>query len=369
MLHENRKRHLVEVGGCVHRLDNNRYRDLLNRTITDFPHWNALEEKTLLLSGATGMIGCFLIDLIMSYNETVAMESKCRIIAIGRNTAAARERLGKWFDIPEFCFIEHDITNPLGELPYQPDYFIHGASTSHPLEYSTEPINTVLSNVLGTNNMLELAAQKAGSRLLLLSSVEIYGENRGDAERFKEDYCGYINCNTLRAGYPEAKRVSEALCQAYMAEKGVDVAIIRLPRCYGPTMKMEDSKAIAQFIKNGIHREDIVLKSKGEQVYSFAYVLDAVMGMLWVLLRGESGQAYNLGDVQSDIMQKDLAKLIADYAGTKVIFTLPDEVERRGHSTVQKALMNGEKLEKLGWYAKYDISTGIRETIDVLRQK
>ena len=349
------------------RMENEQYRDLLLRTISAFPLWNALEGKTLLLSGATGMIGCFLVDLIMQRNESVAKGSRCRIIAVGRNITTARERLSHWFDSSEFYFVVHDIAKPLHELSHPPDYLIHGASTSHPIEYSTDPINTVLSNVFGTHTMLELAEQKTGSRLLLISSVEVYGENRGDTERFKENYCGYVDCNTLRAGYPEAKRVSEALCQAYIAQEKVDAAVIRLPRCYGPTMKMEDSKAVAQFIKNGVNGENIVLKSEGKQLYSFAHVSDAALGILWVLLRGESGQAYNLSDERSDVMQKDLAALIANYMGTKVIFDLPGEIERRGYSTVQKALMDGAKLRELGWDARYDISSGICETIDILR--
>lgn len=368
MLHENRKRHLAEVGGRVKRMENEQYRAILRRTMTSFPHWAALEGKVLLLSGAAGMIGCFLVDLIMYRNESMPQGSRCRIIAVGRNITTARERLSHWFDSSEFYFIEHDVVKTWEELPCQPDYLIHGASTSHPLEYSMDPINTIMANVLGTHNMLKLAAEKEGSRFLLLSSVEIYGENRDNTAFFREDYCGYLNCNTLRSGYPEAKRVSESLCQAYIAQEKVDAAMIRLPRCYGPTMKLEDSKAVAQFIKNGVNGENIVLKSEGTQLYSFAHVSDAALGILWVLLRGECGQAYNLGDERSDIMQKDLAKLIADYAGSEVITALPDEIEQRGYSTVQKALLDGEKLKKLGWRAKYDIVSGIQETIDILRR-
>lgn len=368
MLYEDRKGHLAEIGDDMGLMDSAQYRGLLDRTAKAFPHWSMLEGKTVFLSGATGMLGSFLVDLVMRRNESVPAGAKCRLIAVGRNAATANRRFARWFSMGEFRFVEHDITEPLEALPCHVDFFIHGASTSHPIEYSTQPVNTVLANVLGTRNVLEFAALETGSRSLLLSSVEIYGENRGDTEAFTEDYCGYLNCNTLRAGYPEAKRVSEALCQAYMAEKGVDVAIIRLPRCYSPTMKMEDSKAIAQFIKNGVRGEDIVLKSKGVQVYSFAYAPDAVLGMLWVLLRGETGQAYNLGDQRSDIMQKDLAGLIADYARTKVVFDLPDETERLGYSPATKALMDGSELEALGWRAGYDISAGIRETINILRE-
>lgn len=360
---------MVEIGEYMQLMENERYCGLLDKTIKAFPLWNLLEGKAIFLSGATGMLGSFLVDLVMWRNESVPAEAKCRLIAMGRNAAAAQRRLERWFSAPEFCFVAHDVTVPFDALPGHADFFIHAASTSHPIEYATQPVNTVLANVLGTRNILELATKEAGSRVLLLSSVEVYGENRGDTEAFTEDYCGYLNCNTLRAGYPEAKRVSEALCQAYIAQRGVDAAVIRLPRCYGPTMKPGDSKAIAQFIQKGVNRENIVLKSKGEQVYSFAYVPDAVLGMLWVLARGETGQAYNLGDGRSNIMQKDLAKLIADYAGTKVVFELPGETERRGYSTATKALMDGSKLQALGWRASCDISAGIRETMDILRQK
>lgn len=366
MLYEDRTGLLAEIGEYMELMEIEQYRSLLDRTSMSFPHWGFLEGKTIFLSGATGMLGSFLVDLIMRRNESVSAGAKCRLIAVGRNAAAAKRRFVRWFSLEEFRFVEHDITEPLDTLPCHVDYFIHGASTSHPIEYSTQPINTVLANVLGIHTILELAAKETGCRVLLLSSVEVYGENRGDTESFAEDYCGYLNCNTLRAGYPEAKRVSEALCQAYISEKGVDAAIIRLPRCYGPTMKMEDSKAIAQFIKNGVRGEDIVLKSRGEQVYSFAYAPDAVLGMLWVLLRGETGLAYNLGDRHSDIMQKNLAKLIADYAGTKVVFDLPGETERRGYSAATKALMDGSRLRALGWQARCDISAGIRETMDIL---
>lgn len=350
-------------------IENKQYRSLVQRLLEGFPHWDKLNGKTIFLSGASGMIGSLLVDAIMLCNETCSKDRQCKVIALGRNQARAEARFANWLGNGTFFFIAHDISEPLPALPLEPDFFIHAASTTHPVAYATEPVNTIVSNVLGTRTLLDLAAQKPGSRFLLLSSVEIYGENRGDTEYFDENYCGYLNCNTLRAGYPEAKRVSESLCQAYMAQRGVETVILRLPRCYGPTMQPNDSKAIAQFIKNGVRRENIVLKSKGEQLYSFAHVSDAVSGMLWVLLCGEPGQAYNLGDERSNLQQKDLAKLIADYTGTKVVFELPDEVERKGYSTASKALLDSTKLQALGWRAKYDIANGIQETIDILRQK
>ena len=348
-------------------LENWRYREML-KSLDRFPHWDRLEGKTIYLSGGSGMLGSLLADAVMARNETLPLERRCRLLAAGRNRRAAEERFSRWIGDPFFAFVEQDVSEPPGALPEAPDFWIHAASTTHPVAYATEPVNTILANVLGTRNLLEEAARVPGSRLLLLSSVEIYGENCGDTEMFSEVYCGYLNCNTLRAGYPEAKRVSEALCQAYIAERGVDAVILRLPRCYGPTMRWSDSKAAAQFIKKAVRGEDIVLKSEGNQLYSYAHAADAVLGILWTLLRGGRGEAYNLADPASDVRLKDLARIAADHAGTRVVFDLPDETERRGYSTASKALLDAGKLRALGWSAGYDIETGIRETIDILRE-
>lgn len=344
------------------------YQRLLARFIGETQLLQRLDGKTILLTGATGMIGSFLVDVLMTRNRQLPAARQTTVIALARSRHTAEQRFAAWRDSERLRFLACDVTQELPVLPLQPDYYIHAASTTHPVAYAREPVNTVLSNVFGINNLLSYMARQGHGRLLLLSSVEIYGNNRGDTEYFTEDYCGYINCNTLRAGYQEAKRVSESLCQAYMREHGADVVIIRLSRIYGPTMRLEDSKAAAQFILNGVRGEDIVLKSEGTQFFSYAHVYDAVSGLLHVLLRGEGGQAYNLGDPDSDILLRDLAKLVADHTGKQVIFDLPDSVEKAGFSTATKALMCGNKLRSIGWKPHYSVKDGIAETIDILRE-
>ncbi len=341
----------------------------LERLYESVPGWEDLNGKTLLLTGASGMIGSFLTDALMLRNQSLPPAARTRILAVGRGEAAARRRFWTWWDEESFRFLPHDAAQPFPDLPWEPDLLIHAASTTHPADYAARPIETVLTNLLGTRNLLDLAVRKPGCRLLLLSSVEIYGENRGDTDRFAEDYCGYLDCNALRAGYPEGKRASEALCQAYIAERGADAVILRLPRCYGPTMRMEDTKASSQFLKKALRGEDIVLKSEGRQFYSYAYVCDAVQGLLRVLLAGETGEAYNLGDPASDITLRELAELCASLAGRQVRYELPDEAERRGYSTATKALLDGTKLkERLGWRPRYTIREGIGETVEILRR-
>lgn len=201
-----------------------------------------------------------------------------------------------------------------------------------------------------------------------MSTVEVYGKNRGDVDLFDEDYCGYINCNTTRAGYPESKRVCESLAQAYIAKHNLDISIGRLSRVYGPTMQENDSKAIAQFIKCALKNENIVLKSKGDQLFSFCYVSDVVSALFTILIRGKNGLAYNISSQTSDIKLKDLAQLVASLSDTKVIFETPNEIEKNGFSNSNKAILDSSRIQQLGWNAKYDIKNGVYQTIKILKK-
>lgn len=338
--------------------------DVCYVTQLNFP-WKRLQDKSIMLSGATGLIGSFLIDVILEKN--LIDNLNCTVYALGRNEKKASERFSKHINDSHYKFISYDVQDPLvcGGVD-KVDYLLHLAANTHPMLYSTDPIGTIATNIIGVQNMLEFAVKHNATRFAFASSNEIYGENRGDVELFDEDYCGYINCNTLRAGYPESKRCGEALCQAYKVQKGLDVVILRLTRSYGPTMLMSDTKALSQFIKKGIAGEDIVLKSAGTQYYSYTYMADAVSGLLYALLCGENGEAYNIADEQSDIMLKDLAAIIAGIKGKQVVFEIPDAVEAAGYSKATKARLDGEKLKKLGWMPQYTIETGMKRTIDIL---
>lgn len=325
--------------------------------------WDRLKNKKILISGASGMIGSFLIDVLMYRNEH--FNDNCTVIALGRDIAKAQARFSPYWDSDLFSFISRDINEPLSDIG-NIDFIIHAASNTHPVAYATDPVGTMTTNIMGTYNLLNYAVKHKTERFLFTSSVEVYGENRGDVEKFDESYCGYIDCNTLRAGYPESKRAGEALCQAFIKQYGLDVVIARLSRTYGPTMLKTDTKAISQFIKRGVEKKDVVLKSEGTQFYSYSYVADAVSGVLTILLKGECGQAYNISDQASDITLKELAKIIASYVGKNVVFELPDKIEQAGYSKATKAVMSSEKLKSLGWEAKYNIRSGLERTIEIL---
>lgn len=337
-------------------------KDIQSIAELDLP-WEKLYSKTVLLTGATGLLGTFLVDLIMYKNKHYG--ANITVSAVSRSIKKLQRRFGEYFQSPFFKAVEQDVNNPLGNI--SADFIIHGASNTHPIAYATDPIGTIATNILGTMNVLNHAVCQRSERVAFISTVEVYGENKGDTDRFDESYLGYIDCNTLRAGYPESKRAGEALCQAFISKHNIDIVIPRLCRVYGPTMLESDSKALAQFIRNAVKREDIVLKSAGTQQFSYLYMADAVSGVLKVLLDGDKGQTYNVADELSDATLKYLAETLAALAGTKVVFQLPNEIEARGFSTASKAVMNADKLKALGWSAKYDLTHGLRNTLDILR--
>lgn len=327
----------------------------------------ALAGKTILLSGATGMIGKCIIDLLMQYNHNHMEGEPIRIVALSRNRQSAEKRLAEYWNEESFRYFACDVNREIPECG-QADYVIHAASNTHPLQYSQDSIGTITANVIGTKNLLDYAVSHKTERFCFVSSVEIYGENRGDVERFQEDYLGYLNCNTLRAGYPESKRVGETLCNAYGQTYQLDFVIPRLSRTYGPTMLPSDSKAIAQFIKKAAAGEDIVLKSAGTQLYSYAYAPDAATGILAVLLKGKSGEAYNVSDTDSEVTLRQITEWLAEDNGVKVTFEVPDVTEQAGYSTATRALLDTEKIAALGWRPQTHMREGLMETVRSLRE-
>lgn len=328
--------------------------DLAN--IISMPCIETLHGKTFLITGATGMVGTHLIDALMLLGDV-------KVYAVGRDKNRAMDRLGSYYDSPLFTFIEQDVCN---EFPsdIKPDVIIPLASNTHPLAYSQFPVETMLINIKGAEHALNLAV-KTGATVLYPSTVEVYGNAIGE-DTFSEDYTGKLNLATSRSCYTESKRTAEALCQSYIAEKGAKVKIVRLSRLFGPTMLMSDSKASSQFIKKALAHEDIILKSEGNQLFSYTYITDAVRAMLHVLVHGEEGTAYNISCESCDVRLKEFASLCAQYNGKDVIFELPSETERKGFSVAQKAVLDNTRLRSIGWTPLYDMKDALWRTLDII---
>jgi len=317
---------------------------------------NRLENKTIIITGATGLIGIHLIDALMKLGTV-------NVCAVGRNMAKAKERLGEYFGNSRFCFIEHDVTQPFPS-DLTAHYIIPLASHTHPLAYSQYPIETIMVNIKGAEHALRLA-QQCHAVVLYPSTVEVYG-NAVDDIPFNEDSNGYLTLATSRACYTESKRASEALCQSFIAEFGVDVRVVRLSRLFGPTMLPDDTKASSQFIGKAIANEDIVLKSPGLQIFSYTYVTDAVCAMLHVMFHGQTGVPYNISNPSCDVQLKKFAAICAETCGRQVVFDLPSDTEKRGYSIASRAVLNSSRLMSLGFSPHYSIDDAIRRTIAIL---
>jgi nucleoside-diphosphate-sugar epimerase len=347
-------------------LENPAYINDLRDTITTPLPWETLNGSKVLITGAGGLISSFLVDCLMYRNQK--SKAQISIYALCRNREKAEKRFGNYLNDVDFNLIIQDVCDLLS-VDINFDYIVHAATNAHPLAYATAPVEIMKANLLGTINILEYAKEHNVRRCTFVSSGEIYGQNDSSADKcMKEDYSGYIDCSDPRSAYPESKRAAEVLCVAYKQEYCVNTVNIRPCYIYGPTMIEENSRADAQFIRNAINGDNIVMKSAGTQLRSYCYVSDAVSAMLYILLLGKSGESYNIANKNSTVTIREFAKILSDISGVSIIFENPGDIEKSGYSLVGNAVMDAGKLEGLGWQAKYDITNGLMRTVDILKK-
>ena len=334
-------------------------KDVLAVSRLDLP-WEQLDGCNILVTGATGLIGSSLVDVLLSNSDLHS-----NVFASGRNEDRARILFAKHRDNPNFHFIRHDVNQPLsGDTRF--DYIVHCASGASPSEYAKSPVEVMKSNFMGVGYLLDYGKSHGMKRFLYVSSGEIYGE--GDGRLFTEDYSGYVDSMSPRSCYPSAKRAAETLCASYAAEYGADVVVARPCHVYGPHFTESDNRVYAQFIRNVLGNEDIVMKSTGEQLRSWCYVVDCVSALLYILLKGGSGQAYNIADEASTISIRELAEMIASIGNKKVVVDLPSDSERTGFNVVKKSVFSTQKLRSLGWLITGTMFDKMHATIDEIRK-
>ena len=329
--------------------------DILQIFQQDLP-WEKLSGSNILVTGATGLIGGCLVETLM-----MNPHRDYHVYASGRNEERARQRFADFADDKAFHFIQYDVLSPL-DSDVRFDFIIHAASNASPNFFAQKPVEVIKSNIDGVANLMEYGLQHGMQRFLYVSSGEVYGE--GDGRKFTEDYSGYVNCATPRACYPSSKRAAETLCVSYAAEYGANVVIARPCHVYGPHFTEQDNRVYAQFIRNVLCGEDIVMKSTGEQYRSWCYVVDCVSALLYILLKGECGEAYNIADAESNISIRELAETIAAIGGRNVVMDLPDVDEKRGFNPVTKSIFSTKKLRQKGCYISGMMKEKMQHTIN-----
>lgn len=341
------------------------YKEVLDKYSNYDIDWNLLKNKTIIISGSTGLIGRFMVDLIMNKNEKDNLN--CKVIGLCRNVEKATEIFYEYRDNDNLVLYKQDVIDP---ITYQgnTDYVIHAASNTHPIQYATDPIGTIKTNVYGTVNLLDYSVRNNVDKFILLSSFEVYGQVK-EIEKIGESDFGTVDCTILRSCYPESKRLSENLTIAYSEQRNLKTNIVRLSRVFGPTMSLSSSLATAQFLKNAINDEDIVLKSNGKQLYSYNYVGDAVTAILTVMLKGKDKEAYNVSDEGYDMTLGEFAQNISNYNNKKVVYDLPNEIEKKGFSNSEMTVLDSSKLKELGWSPLDNIGDAISSTIRILKMR
>lgn len=321
--------------------------------------WKKLKGCNILVTGARGLIGSFLIDVLMAANK-----GQFTVYGMGRDGEKANERFKDYKE--NFHFIQHDISLPLDNLNIKFDYIIHAASNATPNTFMATPVGTIKGNVWGCDNLLSYGITHGLKRFLYISSGEVYGEC--SAPIYTEDSYGYIDNTNWRACYPNSKILSETLCVSYAYQYNIDIVIARPSHIYGPCYTSSDNRAFAQFLNNALRKEDIILKSSGLTQRSYCYIADCISGILTILFYGSSTNAYNIACKKATSI-KNLAETIAKLSSVQCKIILPNQIEQQQQSPISHAILSSAKLENLGWSSKFNLEEGIAHTLAILRNE
>ena len=326
-----------------------------------------LAGKSVLITGAGGLICSAITDILIAYNETRG--SEISIFAAGRSEERMRARFGAFFTRDYFHFVPYDATDPTPPCFSDTiDFVIHGASNSTPEKYMEEPVETMTSNISGLLSLFHLAQKVKTQRILYISSSEVYGKKEdGDTRPFSEDSYGFIDCLNPRSSYPIAKRAAEALCVAASNEFGIESVIVRPGHIYGPTASAQDTRVASAWSYAAAQGNDIVMKSDGLQLRSYCHCLDCATAVLTVLLRGKNKEAYNISNRDSIITIKQLGEMIAKAGEVSFIREEASLQEKKAFNPMNNSSLKSDKLESLGWKGVFDAEKGIEHTVKVLR--
>lgn len=321
--------------------------------------WQQFHQKTVLITGATGMLAVYVSYTFLYLREQQNIDVK--VIALCRTKGKAEQLYKDFMGKDYFSLLLQDVCEPV-HYEGQIDYVFHLAGNASPFFINNDPVGILKTNLLGTINMLELAKEKH-AKLFFASTREVYGKNEGVIS-LDESAFGSIDPMENRSCYPESKRAAETLLRSYYIEYGVDIYIARIAHSYGPGMKIDnDGRIMSDLIGNVVRGEDIVLKSIGDALRAFCYITDAILGIFYIILKGKAGEAYNLSNETEEITIKDLAQMLASMSKGKsrVLFEIPKD--NTGYCNYKRVGLDTDKLEDLGWHPQTDLIKGLNNTI------
>lgn len=326
----------------------------------DLPY-DRLKGKTVLVTGATGLIGVSLVRALLAIGDI-------KVIALVRNVEKAKSIYGD--KIGQFLKLHvADVVDKI-KIEEAVDYIFHCASVTASKVMIEKPVETLLTSVEGTKNILNLAWEKRCASVVYVSSMEVYGAF-DESREVDEETLGYIDPLKVRSNYPESKRLCENLCVAYCSEFGVPVKIARLAQTFGAGILPGENRVFAQFARSAIKGEDIVLHTKGLSEGNYCYTRDCVTGLLTILLKGTDAAAYNVSNPAAHTTIVEMAALVAEkIAGgkIKVVFDIPQD-NAFGYAADTKMKLNSDKLQALGWKPEVGLEEAYQRMINEMRQE
>lgn len=318
--------------------------------------WNKIAGKTVLVTGATGLIGSTLIDSLLYADTTIGLN--IGIVALARNVEKARIKFEKQLlDSNNLDFIEGTVED-LPEFDMDIDYIVHGASPTASNFFVEKPVETIKIAVQGTIKLLDLAVKKHVKGLVYLSSMEVYGAPHTD-DVILETQGTTVDTMSVRSCYPEAKRLCESLCASYASEYAVPAMVVRLAQTFGAGVNIyEDNRVFAEFARCAVNGKDIVLQTAGTSKRCYLYTAEAVSAILTVLLHGKAGEAYNAANKNTYCSIVEMAKLVAyKIAKSRINVCIPaDGKHEKKFPPPHNLNLDTSKLEKLGWKAEVDLA-------------
>lgn len=321
--------------------------------------WSLLKEKTVLITGATGMLGSYIGFTLLYLNERLGL--KIRPIFLARKKDKLEHVYGD--ALKSVTCLVQDVCSPI-ELNHSVDYILHAAGSSSPYSIINDPVGVINANVKGTQNILELSRRIGVKKIVFTSTREVYGQLR-DENYISEEQMGSLDPLNPRNCYPESKRLAEALLQAYQCQYRIGFNSLRIAHCYGPGMQLDsDGRVMADLLNDVINKRDITLKSLGEAERAFCYITDAVSGIFRVMLSGNRNEAYNLSNEKEPISIGDLANLIQEVSGNSKGVLFDVSQDQRGYTDYRRVSLDTKRIEDLGWSANVPLKIGIKRTLN-----